>query len=141
MTPHTEEPDVAALNALSHVLMRQIGRLEAALDTAEDPAVQSLVIHAQAAREEILQRVHGRLRHLGSPPEPVLEAGAANRPHNGGGIAVESAIDEVAHGEAELCIELRRGVQDQTLMPHTRHFLRDLVDRVTATAERFGRRP
>jgi len=141
MTSTLEEPDVTALNALSRVLLRQISRLEAALDATQDPAVESLVIYAQATREEILQRIEGRLRHLGRPPEPILLASGAGRPANGASTAAESAIDEVARGEAELCIALRRGVQDQTLMPHTRHFLRDLMDRVTATAERYGRRP
>src|SRR5689334_8953659 len=116
MTSTLEEPDVTALNALSRVLLRQISRLEAALDTAHDPAVESLVIYAQATREEILQRIEGQLRHLGRPPEPILLASGAGRPANGASTAAESAIGEVARGEAELCIALRRGVQDQTLM-------------------------
>jgi hypothetical protein len=138
MTPHLVEPDIAVLKALSRLLMQQVRDLEAARNAAESLDVRALVIHAQTSRSGVLQRLQGEIGRLGAAPETDAESHARPRLCNGQSESDESVLDAVVHGEAALCVAFQRGVQDQRLMPHTRHFLRDLLDRLTATAERYG---
>ena len=136
LTAHSTDSDISTLNALSQLLAEQIARLDEALDLVTDTEVHDIIIRAQLSREDALDRIRARIRHLGQSPQPLPEAPPPTiGPED---VDNEEALDELADGENELCQSFRKGVDDQDLMPHTRHFLRDILDRISPSTPRPG---
>ena len=129
LTVHSTETDVSTLNALSHLLAEQIARLDEALYLVTDAEVQKIIIHAQRFREDALDRIRGRIRCLGRLPTPLPE----EPPPTMGPEDVDNdeALEDLIDGENQLCLQFRKSVDDQELMPNTRHLLRDILDRLT----------
>ena len=136
LTAHSTDSDISTLNALSRLLAEQIARLDEALDLVTDTEVHDIIIRAQLTREDALDRIRARIRHLGQSPPPLPDVPPpAIGPED---IDNEEPLDELAEGENELCVQFRKGVDDQELMPHTRHFLRNILDRISPSVPRPG---
>ena len=136
LTAQSTDTDISTLNALSHLLAGQIARLDEALDLVTDAEVQQIIIHAQRFREDALDRIRGRIRYLGRLPVPLPEE---PRPTMGPeDVDNDEALDDLLDGENELCEQFKKSVDDQELMPNTRHFLRDILDRLAPSTPRPG---
>jgi hypothetical protein len=136
LTAHSTDSDITTLNALSHLLAEQIARLDEALDLVTDADVHDIIIRAQLTREDALDRIRGRIRHLGERPQPLPE----EPPPTIGPEDVDNdeALDNLVDGENELCSQFQKSVDDQALMPRTRHFLRNILDRMVPSTPRAG---
>ncbi len=127
------EPDVAALHAISNILIDQVRLYERAGTIANRPEAEVAMSRARTARQELLSDVNDRIRKLGDTPDIRGTAlGASHksllkaRPTMG---KKRVAIEDVERGEDSLCDELRKLADDEVLSEPTRTFFREMLVR------------
>lgn len=142
MNPEAQT-DVAALHAISDILIDQVRLYERASLVAGRPELELAISRARSARQELLGDVNGRIRELGDTPD--IRGAALGASHKSllkargpVGKRSKAAIHDAERGEDRLCDQLGKHADDRALSEPTRTFFRELLVRARPVHEEIA---